>query len=233
MSNIGLVETDSNILLNKILEKLERIENRLEKAEELLYEGKNVFTTSIDSIDSIMTNPGKNQAVEKIQILVNKLTSNEILNKFILVIEKFEKISPLLENNNLILTIADTFDDIAIRLKDSGIELSTVFLNLLKILPKILDEQAIGLVSKLLEETILLNSNENFNSLKNDLQSVITVDNAQKIIEGIKISNQEINNLSEKPGLLDIIKLLNNPEVRNNIYFSLLAFKTIGNSLKK
>lgn len=217
MNSIDIAESDSNTLLKAIYEKLNHIESRLSLVELAVTEGQGVIATSVDSFDQIMTTPSNNLKVEKIQTIAKKLSSEEMLDRFSDLLDKFESIAPLIENNNIVNTInfaADSFDDIFMRLKKKGIDVASLIENLTKI------------------PDLIADNNEKLTHLSNDVIGLVDLDKFQKMLDGIKTSFSEANKQGNV-GILDILKNLNDPEVKKQVLFSLLAIKSISKALSK
>ena len=217
MSTIDVAESDSNTLLKAIYEKLNNIENRLSLVEFAVTSSKGVIATSVDSFDEIMTTPSNNLKVEKLQNIAKKISSEEMLSRFEDLLGKFEVIAPLIENNNIVNTInfaADSFDDIFMRLKKKGIDVASLIENLTKI-PDLIAE-----------------NNEKLTHLSNDVIGLVDLDKFQKMLDGVKTSFSEANKQGNV-GILDILKNLNDPEVKKQVFFSLLAIKSISKALSK
>lgn len=217
MNSIDIAESDSNTLLKAIYEKLNHIESRLSLVELAVTEGQGVIATSVDSFDQIMTTPSNNLKVEKIQNIAKKLSSEEMLDRFSDLLDKFESIAPLIENNNIVNTInfaADSFDDIFMRLKKKGIDVASLIENLTKI------------------PDLIADNNEKLTHLSNDVIGLVDLDKFQKMLDGIKTSFSEANKQGNV-GILDILKNLNDPEVKKQVLFSLLAIKSISKALSK
>jgi uncharacterized protein YjgD (DUF1641 family) len=263
MSSLELANNETTVLLKAIYSKLEKIEDRLAFVEVAVKEGNNVIATSVDTFDSIM-NSENNAKVEKVQEIVSKLTTNETLDRALLLIDKFEKIAPLLEEKNLVNTIkffADSVDDIFARFKDKGIDITVLVDGLGKILPVITDAKTFDLLNLILSKTDLaiqllenletlpnmlnmfvdtfdeimakVNSNDKLQQLKTDLLTMADLDKSQKILHDIKANFSEVNNKTGTIGFLDILKHLNDPEVKKQLFFSLLAIKSISKNLSK
>lgn len=217
MSTIDVAESDSNTLLKAIYEKLNNIENRLSLVEFAVTSSKGVIATSVDSFDEIMTTPSNNLKVEKLQNIAKKISSEEMLDRFSDLLDKFESIAPLIENNNIVNTInfaADSFDDIFMRLKKKGIDVASLIENLTKI------------------PDLIADNNEKLTHLSNDVIGLVDLDKFQKMLDGVKTSFSEANKQGNV-GILDILKNLNDPEVKKQVLFSLLAIKSISKTLSK
>lgn len=217
MNTIDVAESGSNTLLKAIYEKLNNIENRLSLVEFAVTSSKGVIATSVDSFDEIMTTPSNNLKVEKLQNIAKKISSEEMLDRFSDLLDKFESIAPLIENNNIVNTInfaADSFDDIFMRLKQKGIDVASLIENLTKI------------------PDLIADNNEKLTHLSNDVIGLVDLDKFQKMLDGIKTSFSEANKQGNV-GILDILKNLNDPEVKKQVLFSLLAIKSISKALSK
>lgn len=217
MNTIDVAESDSNTLLKAIYEKLNNIENRLSLVEFAVTSSKGVIATSVDSFDEIMTTPSNNLKVEKLQNIAKKISSEQMLDRFSDLLDKFESIAPLIENNNIVNTInfaADSFDDIFMRLKQKGIDVASLIENLTKI------------------PDLIADNNEKLTHLSNDVIGLVDLDKFQKMLDGIKTSFSEANKQGNV-GILDILKNLNDPEVKKQVLFSLLAIKSISKALSK
>lgn len=239
-------------LLEAIYNKLSSIEERISRTENLLLESKNVLSTSVDTFDSLLTKPEANKKVENIQLILKKISSDESIDRIVILLEKLEKILPIIENTNFIEFLVDILDDFHTTFKKSGVELSSLVENLLKILPALADKKTFELISKLLENTDNINnmitmmdslpgvintavdSFDEYATLINNKESLNNLkDNFQKIKEDLSISINKVNNKSETFGILDILKLLNDPDVRKQIFVGLLAVKSVSNKILK
>lgn len=239
-------------LLEAIYNKLSSIEERISRTENLLLEGKNVLSTSVDTFDSLLTKPEANKKVENIQLILKKISSDESIDRIVILFEKLEKILPIVENTNFIEFLVDILDDFHTTFKKSGVELSSLVENLLKILPALADKKTFELISKILENTDNINnmitmmdslpgvintavdSFDEYATLINNKESLNNLkDNFQKIKEDLSISINKVNNKSENFGIFDILKLLNDPDVRKQIFVGLLAVKSVSNKILK
>lgn len=218
MSTIDVAESDSNTLLKAIYDKLNHIESRLSLVEFAVTGSQGVIATSVDSIDQIMTTPSNNLKVEKIQHIAKKLSSEQMLDRFSDLLDKIESVAPLVEHNNPVNTldfIVDSIDDIFMRLKLKGIDVAS----LIQVLTKIPD--------------LIYENNEKLTHLTNDVISLVDLDKFQKMLDGIKTSFSEANKQQGNVGILDILKNLNDPEVKKQVLFSLLAIKSISKAISK
>ncbi|MFN8575379.1 MAG: DUF1641 domain-containing protein [Candidatus Sericytochromatia bacterium] len=234
-------------MLQAIYQKLSSIEERVARTEFLLMEGKNIVATSVDTFDSILTDSSINKRLETILSILKKISSEDSLDKMLILLNKIEEFSSLAEKTDFISFFIDSFDDFFKNLKDSGVDISSFLNNLLKILPSLTDTKTFDLLNKLLENKDnilnLISISENIPSIIN--MSVDTFDEYAKLLkDNSKLNllknnlidlkqdiNKSINSSPENIGILDILKTLNDPHIRKEIFIALSIMKNIGNKV--
>ncbi len=246
MNQNELMNTNEE-MLKAIHQKLSSIEERVARTEFLLMEGKNILSTSVDSFDSILTNSSSNKKLESILLILKKISSEDSLDRIITLLDKVEKLVPIIENTDFISFFIDVLDDFCNNFKNSGVEISTVLNNILKILPSLTDSKTFELITKLLENkenlinlismsemlpAVLNTAVDTFDEyaqiIKNNPKVNILKDNFQDIKQDITIS---VNNTPNNVGILDILKLLNDPNIRKEIFIALSVVKSFGHKM--
>jgi len=233
-------EINDKDFLKEIYKKLEVLENKIDNYENLLKDSKNFIGFSIDTIDSLADR--NKEKVDKLLILADKLLKNELIDSFIILLEKLEKLSTFLKNDSKFIEfIFDSIDSIAKKSEENGLELSSVLEELFFILKKLLDKNTITLLNNLLDRSSVLDEYiKNIDYIPNTFSMIIdTIDHyANKINNNEKLSVlkdklKEISTNEENISIIKILKLLNDKDIKNKIYLLLSLVKNIDYSFKE
>lgn len=225
-------------LLIAIYNKLEILENKVNNYEKIIKENKNFTAFSVDTLDSLADR--NQEKIDKILLLINKLLKDELLDSVIILLDKFENISSLIKNNsNLIEFALDTIDSIAKRSEENGLELSALLENLFVLLNKLSSKDTIKLLNNLLDRSSILNEYLiNIDNIPNAISTAIdTFDKyAEKINNSTQLSEikDKFNEISkeEEISIIKILKMLNDKNIKKQMYLFLSLIKSIDYSFK-
>lgn len=246
MQSEKILSTDTE-LLRAIYDKLNSIEERITKTESLLCESQNIIATTVDTFDSLALENNINHKLENLTTVIKKVATDESIDRITNLVIRLEEFLPLIEKFDFISLIIDIADDYYKTLKNSGVELSSVITEISKLLPAFTDPKVFELLNKILEnKDNLLKAIETLNSLPSAINIGVDIfDEYASVIKYnpklsfLKESFQEVkeevisaNQISpENIGILDILKLLNDKNVRKNIFVALSAFKSVTNKI--
>lgn len=220
-------------LLIAIYNKIEILENKVNIYEQFIKETKNFTAFSVDTLDSLANN--NQEKIHKISLLINKLLKDEFLDSIIVLLDKFENISELIKNNSKLIEFAfDTLDSIAQRSKENGLELSSLLENLFVLLKKLSNEDTIKLLNNLLDRSSILNEYLiNIDNIPNSISTIIdTFDKyAEKINNSTQLSEikDKFNEVykEEEISIIKILKMLNDKNIKKQVYLFLSLIKSI------
>ncbi len=248
MSDKNLSDLDTD-LLKEIYEKISFVESKVLKTEKLLTEGENILSTSVDSVDSILGKFNTNNKIEKILFILDKISSDNSIDRLSKLVDKLDKLIPIIENANIISFLADILDDLSTSLKDSGIELSTLISNIIKIIP-LLDKNFFDIIYKVLDNTSLLikalDSLESVPGLIDTLADTFDeyagllnknilekTSDFNQVKEDFSLSISKVNKSSNEIGILDLLRLLNDNQIRKQAFVVLSTLKSVSSRVLK
>lgn len=264
MDNINILESTEKDLLKAIYSKLENLEAKVAKTELMIKEGTGVFGMSVDTLDSFVREKENSEKVEKLELILKKLTSNDSIDALLFLVEKLEKLSPIIKEPKFIDfavdTVVDTIDGIASDMKNSGVEISSLLQEVTKLIPKLANEKTLNLLNTLLDRAEVfssyiqkvdhvpgaittlvdtfdeyagkVNTSETIIDLKNDLLEQVSLEKTEKVLASVH-SSLFYTQTHQEIGIFDLIRMMNDKNIKKQIYLVLSLMKNLGEAMSK
>lgn len=264
MDNINILESTEKDLLKAIYSKLESLEAKVVKTELMLKESNGIIGMSVDTIDSFVKEPDNSEKVAKLELILKRLSSNESIDSLLFLVEKLEKLSPLIKEPKFIDfavdTVVDTIDGIASDMKSSGVEFSSLLQEVITLIPKLANDKTIKLLNTLLDRaetfayyiekvdhvpgaitTVVdtfdeyarkVNTSSTIIDLKNDLVEQVSLERTEKVLASVHSSLFSTHNHKDV-SILELIKMMNDKNVKKQIYLVLSLIKNLGEAVSK
>lgn len=264
MDNINILESTEKDLLKAIYSKLESLEAKVAKTELMLKESNGIIGMSVDTIDSFVKEPDNSEKVAKLELILKRLSSNESIDSLLFLVEKLEKLSPLIKEPKFIdftlNTVVDTIDGIASDMKSSGVEFSSLLQEVTTLIPKLANDKTIKLLNTLLDRaetfanyiakvdqvpgaitTVVdtfdeyakrVNTSSTIIDLKNDLVEQVSLERTEKVLASVHSSLFSTHNHKDV-SILELVKMMNDKNVKKQIYLVLSLIKNLGEAVSK